>query len=61
MENNKSFEVAKDDQGYYKKEEENSIIIQVQMLGSKEIYPMEKIYALGTVKFVEYFNTSLFK
>ena len=61
IDNNKRNEVPKDEKGFYINNGENSIIITIQMIQTKETYHMEQIYSLGTEQFVSLFNSSLFK
>lgn len=45
IDNNKKMGVQKNQKGFYIDNGRDSIIITIQMLGSKEIYEMEKIFA----------------
>lgn len=61
IDNNKTQEVQKDENGFYIANKTNSILITIQMLNVEESYQMEKIFALGTQQFIELFNSSRFK
>lgn len=60
VDNNKRQEVQTDENGFYISNQTNSILITIQMLNAEEPYKMEKIFSLGTDKFVFLFNTSIF-
>lgn len=61
IENNKKYEVKKNEKGLYINNETSSILITIEMIQTKETYHMEQIYALGTEQFVNLFNSSVFE
>ena len=66
IDNNNSYNIEKDDNGYYIEDHENSILIDLEMITNEEkeetkIYRMEKINKLGITEFIKNFNTAKFK
>lgn len=53
--------VQKDEQGNYLENDEDSIKMDIYLTDTDKIYPMEKIYSLGTGRFVYNFDTAKFK
>lgn len=59
--NNSNYNVQKDEKGNYIEDENNSIKMDIYIIDSDTIYSIEKIYSLGTARFVENFNSAKFK
>ena len=57
-ENNK---IKKDEKNYYIENDENSIKVEIKMITTGKIYPMEEIYNNDITKFVQNFNLIKFK
>ena len=60
IDNNKKLDVSRDKDGFYINNNRDSILISVKMLGSNEMFRMEKIFSLGTEQFVTLFNSGIF-
>lgn len=58
--NNKN-KVEKDEQGFYKENDENSIKIQIKMTDNNKTYDMESIYNGGIDNFMYYYQQIKFK
>ena len=66
IDNNDSYNIKKDNNGNYIEDDENSIVIDLEMITNEEkketkIYRMEKINKLGITEFIKNFNTAKFK
>ena len=59
--NNSIYNIQKDNTGNYIEDDENSIKMDIYIIDSDTIYSIEKIYSLGTERFVENFNSAKFK
>lgn len=59
--NNEKYSVAKDEEGLYVLDDENSIEIYVTMIINETTYRMERINSLGMNSFVAYFGEVSFK
>ena len=66
IDNNDSYNIKKDNNGNYIEDDENSIVIDLEMITNEEkketkIYRMEKINKLGITELIKNFNTAKFK
>lgn len=61
IDQNEKNNIEKDEKGYYKDNEQNSIKIDLKMKTIDKTYPMEEIYNNQTAKFVQNFNLVKFK
>lgn len=61
MNENEKNNVEKDEKGYYKNNNSNSIKIYVKLQPEGEYFPMERIFELGMTEFVKNFNIEYFK
>lgn len=61
IDNNKKYNVPKDENGIYIKDNNYSIKITIKMLATQEVYEMEKIFEHKVEQFIELFNNSKFK
>lgn len=61
MNNNKRYEITKDENGNYINDNHYSIQVEIAFLGMEEKYSMEKIYEVGLEDFMKAFNVSKFK
>ena len=63
VDNNEKNKVQKDDQGFYIKNETNSIQIEVKTTDNdkEETYKMESFYNNGMIEFVHYYDTIYFE
>ena len=61
VDNNKKYNVPKDEQGFYIKNDTNSIEIEIQITDNNTIYKMETLYDGGIVNFVQYYNSIYFE
>lgn len=59
--NNSIYNIEKDNKGNYVEDKENSIKMDIYIIDSDTTYSIEKIYSLGTERFVANFNTAKFK
>lgn len=59
--NNEKYSIAKDEEGLYVLDDENSIEIYVTMIINETTYRMERIESLGMNSFVAYFGQVSFK
>ena len=59
--NNEKNKVEKNENNFYIQNNENSIIIEIYMTDTEEVYRMERIYNNGIEKFVENYNIINFK
>ena len=58
---NEKNSIQKDENNYYLENQENSIKIEIKLILTEKIYPMEEIYNKNTDQFVKYFNLEDFK
>lgn len=61
MNNNSKYNILKDEKGNYIENEESSIKMDIYIIDSDTTYSIEKIYSLGTERFVQNFNSAKFK
>ena len=61
VDNNERFNVLKDEQGFYIKNDINSIEIEIKITDNDTIYKMETLYNGGIVDFVQYYNSIYFE
>ncbi len=61
IDNNERFNVLKDEQGFYIKNDINSIEIEIKITDNDTIYKMETLYNGGIVDFVQYYNSIYFE
>lgn len=61
IDNNKRNEVKKDKQGKYIDNEVNSVNIDIKFIDDDVIYNIEKIFASGIPKFINYYGDITFK
>lgn len=61
IENNNQYQIVKNDDGTYKDDKKNSIIIFIQPLESGKYYPMEAYEKVGMKEFTKNFGSVLFK
>ena len=61
IDNNERFNVLKDEQGFYIKNDINSIEIEIKITDDDTIYKMETLYNGGIVDFVQYYNSIYFE
>lgn len=61
IDNNEKNNIAKDEKGNYVEDSDNSIKVDIYIIDTDEVYNAEKIYSLGTERFVQNFNTTKFK
>lgn len=61
IDQNEKNNIAKDENGYYINNEQNSIKIDLKMITIHKTYPMESIYNNKIINFVQNFNTIKFK
>ena len=61
IDQNENNQIQKNEKGYYIENDENSIKIEVKMLSTGKIYPMEEFYNNDITKFVQNFNLIYFK
>ena len=59
--NNAKNNVQKDENGNYIENDDTSIKMDIYIIDTEEAYNVEKIYSLGTERFVQSFNTAKFK
>lgn len=59
--NNEQNNVKKDKDGFYIKNNFNSINIEIQITDNDTLYKMETLYNGGMVKFAEYYDSILFE
>lgn len=59
--NNSKYNVQKDSKGNYIEDEQNSIKMDIYIIDSDTTYSIERIYSLGTERFVQNFNSAKFK
>lgn len=59
--NNEKYEIAKDENGYYIQDDENSIDIEITLINNEKTYKMERIKEVGLESFVEFFGQVQFK
>lgn len=59
--NNEKYKIAKDENGLYINDNNNSIQIYITMIINGKTYPMERINSLGIDSFIEYFGVVSFK
>ena len=59
--NNEKYEIEKDENGDYIKNDENSIKIYITMIINQKTYTMEKIYSSGIEAFIQHFGGVSFK
>ena len=61
VDNNEKNSVPKDEQGFYKKNDTNSVNIEIKMIDNDTTYEMETLYNGGMTNFVQYYNSIYFK
>ena len=61
VDNNKKYNVPKDEQGFYIKNDTNSIEIEIKITDNNTTYKMETLYDGGIVNFVQYYNSIHFE
>ena len=61
VDNNERFNISKDEQGFYIKNDINSIEIEIKITDNNTIYKMETLYNGGIVDFVQYYNSIYFE
>ena len=61
VDNNTKFNIEKDEKGNYIEDEQNSIKMDVYIIDSETSYSIERIYSLGTERFVTNFDLEKFK
>ena len=61
VDNNKKYNVPKDEQGFYIKNDTNSIEIEIQITDNNTIYKMETLYDGGIINFIQYYNSIYFE
>lgn len=61
VDNNKKYNVPKDEQGFYIKNDTNSMEVEIQITDNNTIYKMETLYDGGIVNFVQYYNSIYFE
>ncbi len=61
IDNNKKYNIEKDENGIYIPDNNYSIKITIKMLATQEVYEMEKIFDHKVEQFIELFNNSKFK
>lgn len=59
--NNAKNNVQKDENGNYIENDDTSIKMDIYIIDTEEAYNVEKIYSLGTERFVQNFNIAKFK
>ena len=60
IDNNKKINVSQDKDGFYVDNGKDSIIITIKLAGTDKIIEMEKIFALGTGRFIDLYNSEIF-
>ena len=58
--NNNTYNIQKE-KGSYKEDGQNSIKLDIYIIDSDETYSVEKIYSLGTERFIQNFSSAKFK
>ena len=61
VDNNEKNSVSKDEQGFYIKNDTNSINIDIKILDNDTTYKMESIYNGGMATFIQYYNSINFQ
>ena len=61
VDNNEKNSVKKDEQGFYIKNDTNSIEIEVKTTDNDKTYKMESFYNNGMIEFLQYYNTIEFR
>lgn len=61
VDNNKKYNVSKDEQGFYIQNDTNSIEIEIKITDDDNLYKMETLYGGGMVNFVQYYNSIYFE
>lgn len=61
VDNNKKYNVPKDEQGFYIQNDTNSIEIEIKITDDDNLYKMETLYGGGMVNFVQYYNSIYFE
>lgn len=61
IDKNEKNSIQKDEKNYYIENSTNSIKIEIKMLQTDLVYPMEEIYNKDITEFVKYFNLANFK
>lgn len=59
--NNSNYNISKDEKGNYIEDKEHSIKMDIYIIDTDDTYSIERIYSLGTDKFVKSFNSAKFK
>ena len=58
---NNMYDIPKDDNDNYIMDDINSLTMEIYIIDSETVYSAERIYALGTERFVTNFDTAKFK
>lgn len=61
MNNNSNYNIAKDEKGNYIEDNEHSIKMDIYIIDADDTYSIERIYSLGTERFVQNFSSAKFK
>lgn len=61
MNNNSTYNIAKDEKGNYIEDNQNSIKMDIYIIDADDTYSIERIYSLGTERFVQNFSSAKFK
>lgn len=61
IENNKKYNISKDENGFYKPDDKYSIQVELKMSTVDKTYQMEQFYEAGLTEFVKNFNTVEFE
>lgn len=61
VDNNKKYNVPKDEQGFYIKNDTNSMEVEIQITDNNTIYKMETLYDGGIINFIQYYNSIYFE
>ncbi len=60
IDNNKKMNVSQDKDGLYIDNGKDSILIKINLAGTDKTIEMEKIFALGTGRFIDLYNSEIF-
>ena len=61
VDNNKKYQVQKDEQGFYIQNDTNSIEIEIKITDNDTLYKMETFYNGGMTNFIDYYNSIYFE
>lgn len=61
IENNKKYNISKDEDGMYIDDEKNCIKVELNMVTVEKTFQMEQLYKAGITEFVKNFNTIYFE